>query len=105
MPRSTRNCPHSQSLSPASNVLSRSNKARRMEAPQCSRGFFGSLEAALDADAEVVQAEKTWRVAGQCFGADGPVVGKPVAAKQGILTRVVLGFLAADVRHPETAAL
>src|SRR3979490_2062725 len=105
MPRSTRNCPHSQSLSPASSVLSRSNKARRMEAPQCTRGFFLPLEAALDADAEVVQAEKAGRVAGQCFGAKGPVVGEPVPAKQGILTRVVLGFLAADIRHSETAAV
>src|SRR6267143_1629797 len=30
-----------------------------MEAPQCTRGFFLPLEAALEADAEVVQAEKT----------------------------------------------
>src|SRR5437867_10613330 len=45
---------------------------------------FPASEAALDADAEVVQAEKTGRIAGQCFGAHGPVVGEPVAAKQQI---------------------
>src|SRR6267378_5644432 len=82
-----------------------SNKVRRMEAPQCTRGFFLPLEAALNADAEVVQAEKTGRVAGQGFRAYGPVVGEPVPAEQGILTRVVLGFLAADIRHSETAAV
>ena len=64
---------------------------------------FPASEAALDADAEVVQAEKTGRVAGQCFGAYGPVVREPVAAKHRILTRVVLGFPAADIRHAETA--
>src|SRR5205823_12313441 len=50
---------------------------------------FPASEAALDADAEVVQAEKTGRVAGQCFGAYGPVVREPAAAKHRILTRVV----------------
>src|SRR5439155_20806743 len=37
---------------------------------------FAASEAALDADAEVVQAEKTGRVAGQCFGANGPEIGR-----------------------------
>src|SRR5205823_10089358 len=64
---------------------------------------FPASEAALDADAEVVQADKTGRVAGQCFGAYGPVVREPVAAKHRILTRVVLGFPAAAIRHAETA--